>query len=78
VEETHHEGLWAGLSGLISRQGSEISVFTKSSTILPENYLPRREDARGVKLTKHLRLQPMLKMRENLRPHACVYVLMLK
>jgi hypothetical protein len=55
---------------------SEISVFTISSTILSENCLPGREDARGVKLTAHLRLQPMLKMRENLRPLACVYVLM--
>lgn len=55
---------------------SEISVFTIPSTILSENCLPGREDARGVKLTAHLRLQPMLKMRENLRPLACVYVLM--
>jgi hypothetical protein len=68
--------LWAGLSGLISKQVSEISVFTMSSTILSQNCLPGREDARGVKLTAHLRLQPMFKKRENLRPLACVYVLM--
>jgi len=55
---------------------SEISVFTISSKILSEKCLPGREDARGVKLTAHLRLQPMLKIRENLRPLACVYVLM--
>jgi hypothetical protein len=44
--------------------------------ILSENCLPGREDARGVKLNAHLRLQPMSKKRENLRPLACVYVLM--
>jgi len=76
IVQEKHEGPWAGLSGLISRQVSEISVFTISITILSENCLPGREDARGVKLNAHVRLQPMFKNRENLRPLACVYVLM--
>jgi hypothetical protein len=66
----YSDGLPAGQSGFVSRQGQEFSFLHNvwgPPSLLPYGYLglfPREQSGRGVKLTTHLQLVPRSRMVE--------------